>query len=424
MKTHTSHVKGNNHANRKESYTTPSVAASPGEPTIHSDFAAIPAELKKLGRWVNWQFVERDGKRTKVPLDPNIGQPASCSDPQTWGTYADALARFNCDTVDGIGFQLGDSYIGVDLDGCRDPVTGDVEPWAQIIINGLHSYTEVSPSGTGIHILAKGTLPPGGRKKAPIEMYCTGRFLTMTGEHLDGTPGTIEERQTELTDLHAQVFGTGKSSPASVTVAGPANSLADEEIISRASNAKNGDKFRHLWSGDISEYHSQSEADLALCTILAFWTGRDADHIDRLLRQSKLFREKWDERRSADGRTYGELTVEKAINGTGEVWNQSIAPPNGWSPAVSPPNSSCGGNTDPGLIKELADAISSEHKFAQDRGGWLYRYADGVYKPDGEERVKRMVKFFLESWGQTKRWSSGRADEVVEYLPFWEVSAR
>jgi len=326
------------------------------------------------------------------------------------------LARFKCDTVDGIGFQLGDSYTGIDLDDCRDARSGDIEPWAREIIRQLDSYTEISPSGTGIHILAKGTLPPRGRRKGPVEIYSGGRYLTMTGEHLDGTPGTVEERQTELTDFHAQIFGTEQSSGATTAGAVPAvNSLSDDEVINRARNAKNGDKFCRLWSGDSNGYASPSEADLALCMMLSFWTGRDADRIDSLFRLSKLFRPKWDERRSADGRTYGELTVATAIEGTREVWHQPIAPPNGGS----------GGNTDPGLIKELADAISSEDKFAQDRGGWLYRYADGVYKPDGEERVKRMVKFFLESWGQTKKWSSGRADEVVEYLrvdsPFiWE----
>ena len=250
----------------------------------------LPAELKKLERWVNWQFVERDGKSTKVPLDPNTWQPASCSDPQTWGTYADAVARFSCDTVDGIGFQLGSPYTGIDLDGCPRPKTGDIEPWAQKIIASLNSYTEVSPSGAGIHILAKGTLPPLGRRKGPVEIYSDGRYFTVTGSHLDGTPGTVEERQAELTELHAQVFGTAKSSRGTAAVAEPessANSLSDVEIINRARNAKNGDKFGRLWSGGRTGYNSQSEADLALCMLLAFWTGRDADRIDSLFRLSK-----------------------------------------------------------------------------------------------------------------------------------------
>ncbi len=191
MKTHTSPVKGN-HANRQESYTTRSAAATPGEPTPHDNFASFPAELKELVRWVNWRFVERDGESTKAPVDPNTWLPASCSDPDTWGTYADALERFNCDSVDGIGFQLGDSYTGIDLDDCRDPRTGDIEPRAREIIRQLDSYTEISPSGTGIPILTKGTLPPHGRRKGPVEIYCGGRFLAMTGEHLDGTPGPLK----------------------------------------------------------------------------------------------------------------------------------------------------------------------------------------------------------------------------------------
>ena len=137
----------------------------------------IPAELKALARWVNWQFLERDGNSTKVPVDPNTWQPASSSDRDTWGTYADALARFNSDSVDGIGFQLGDSYVGIDLDRCRNPKTGEIESQATEIIGRLSSYAEISPSGTGIHILTKGILPPHG----------------------------------ELAELHAQVFGTAES---------------------------------------------------------------------------------------------------------------------------------------------------------------------------------------------------------------------
>jgi putative DNA primase/helicase len=335
MKTHTSPVKGN-HANRQESYSTPSAAASLGEPTPHNNFAAIPAELKALARWVNWQFVERDGKPTKEPINPQTGNLASCSDPDTWGTYSDALARLNIDSVDGIGFQLGSPYTGVDLDGCRDSATGDIEPWAQKIIASLNSYTEVSPRRCGVHIWVKGNLPPGGRRKGHIEMYCTGRYLTVTGLHLDGTPKTVEERQTELTDLHAQIFGTDQSSGATTAGAVPAvNSLSDDEIINRARNAKNGDKFCRLWSGDSNGYDSPSEADLALCMMLSFWTGRDADRIDSLFRLSKLLRPKWDERHSADGRTYGQVTIEKAIEGTREVWHESIAPQNGGSGGTS-----------------------------------------------------------------------------------------
>lgn len=367
-------------------------------------FGAVPVELKTLPRWVNWRTEVRGDRPTKVPVDPKTGHNASCNDPGTWGTFRDALARLNDDTVDGIGLQLRAPYVGIDLDECRNPESGEIESWAQGIIDRLNTYSEISPSGTGVHIVAKGTLPPRGRRKGHVEMYSSGRFLTMTGLHLDGTPTTIEERQAQLTELHDQIFGrAAPQSPKSSGAAPSANSLADDELIDRASHAENCNKFARLWKGDYSGYDSQSEADLALCMLLAFWTGRDARRIDSLFRQSGLFRPKWDEKHAADGRSYGQMTIEKAIEGTCQVWNQPIA-------------AASGGNAGLGLIKELADAISSEEKFAQDRSGLLYRYAEGVYKPDGEGHVKRLVKALLESWNQSKKWSSGRADEVVEYL--------
>jgi len=170
---------------------------------LRNDFSAIPDELKALVRWVNWRSVERDGKPTKVPIDPKDGRIASCSDPGTWGTFKDALARLSSDSVDGIGFQLGSPYTGIDLDHCRNRKTKKIEPWARAIIWQLNSYTEVSPTGTGVHIIVKGVLPTRGRRKGLVEMYSSGRYLTMTGLHLDGTPVGIEERQAALDDLHA-----------------------------------------------------------------------------------------------------------------------------------------------------------------------------------------------------------------------------
>jgi primase-polymerase (primpol)-like protein len=293
-------------------------------------FANIPSDLKTVARWVNWRIEIRNGKRQKIPIAPKTGYMASCADPQTWGTYAEALARYKSGAVRGIGFQLGDSYTGVDLDDCRDRKTGAIEAWAQEIIEGLNSYTELSPSDEGVHILAKGALPPCGRRKGQVEMYDADHFFTMTGAHLAGTPSTVEERQTTLTEIHAQIFGKNMTQSGESHASGPStSSLFDAELIERASNAKNMEKFGPLWRGDFSAYESQSEADLALCMILAFWTGRNALRIDSLFRQSGLFRPKWDERHSADGRTYGQLTIEKAVERTGEVWIPSVTAASG-----------------------------------------------------------------------------------------------
>jgi hypothetical protein len=288
---------------------------------VEFDGSRIPEELKLLRRWVNWRYVERNGKRTKVPLNPHTGAPASCDDRTTWGGYEEAVGRLRRGEADGIGFQLGPPYVGIDLDKCRNAETGAIEPWAQDIIRAIDSYSETSPSKSGVHILAKGQLPPGGRRKGRLEMYDVSRYLTVTGQRLNGPPATIQERTEELGELHARIFGKNRSRCKPANGAGSANHpLTDAELIEKARRAKDGVKFDCLWRGDYSEYDSRSESDLALCMILAFWTWRDRTRMDRLFRQSGLYRLKWDERHGADGRSYGQLTIDRAIEQTTEVW--------------------------------------------------------------------------------------------------------
>lgn len=173
--------------------------------------AAIPAELRSLPRWVTWRAKPRFGRPTKVPYTPTTGKPASVTDPKTWGTFAEASAA--AARYDGVGFVLvkGDRIVGFDLDRCLDPDTGTMNAEARAIIDEVRSYSEVSPSGTGIRIFARGTLPGGGRKRAGIEIYDGGRFLTVTGAHLTGTPRTLEERTPAIAALHARLFGVEPS---------------------------------------------------------------------------------------------------------------------------------------------------------------------------------------------------------------------
>jgi putative DNA primase/helicase len=129
---------------------------------------------------------------------------ASATAPATRKTWERAVSFCQQQGMAGIGYVFGpeDLYTGVDLDQCRDPATGIIKAWAQEIITALSSYTELSPSETGVHVIIAGKLPPEGRKKDCIEMYDSGRFFTMTGEHLEGTSLTIEHRQAELDTLH------------------------------------------------------------------------------------------------------------------------------------------------------------------------------------------------------------------------------
>jgi putative DNA primase/helicase len=284
--------------------------------------AAIPHELRELEQFLVWRWATTSaGKRTKQPVDPHTGDLASTTNPATWGSYeeaATAIETFDCPGI-GFVFTRQDPYCGVDLDGCRGPQSGEIEEWAKKIIGELDSYSEVSPSGAGVHIIAKGTLPPGGRKSGRFECYDSGRFFTITGGRLEGTPYKIMERSEELRRLHRQVFGENER--ASNEHGEQRNGLSDHEIIARAMREANGGEFAKLWSGESNGHPSASEADLALCSQLAFWTGGEPEAMDRLFRQSGLFRPKWDERHFADGRTYGRATIEKALEGTRDFYD-------------------------------------------------------------------------------------------------------
>jgi len=279
-----------------------------------SAFDHVPAEIQGSVRAVVWRAELRGGKATKVPYcPPRPAVRASVGDPGTWGTFADALAVVCAGEADGPGIVLGAGLVGVDLDHCHDRTTGRLTPPARTIVDALTSYTEVSPSGTGVHVLARGTLPPGRRRTGPVEMYDTGRYFTVTGAQLPGTPDAIYERAAALADLHRRLFGaTPHQRPSALR--GAFDRRNDTEVLARAQAARNGAKFAALWRGDATAYPSGSEADLALCSLLAFWTGGDAAAIDRLFRRSGLFREKWDSRRGAE--TYGAHTIATALAGS------------------------------------------------------------------------------------------------------------
>jgi RecA-family ATPase len=275
--------------------------------------------MRDLRQWLVWRSEKRDGKPTKIPYSPLTGQRASSTTPETWAGYHEAVRACKEHGYGGIGFVFTpeDDLCGVDLDGCLDSETGEIESWAWAIIEELDSYTEISPSGTGVHILVKAILPEGRNRKGRFEAYDRGRYFTVTGKHLAGTPPTIEDRQEELHDVVRRVFGepstNGYREPAAATEAG-ANVLFDDEIIRKALSAANGERFSRLWAGDITGYSSHSEADLAQCGMLAFWTGGDASRIDSLFRQSGLYRKKWDRE------DYRNRTITEALSGKTEFY--------------------------------------------------------------------------------------------------------
>ncbi|MFC7166909.1 hypothetical protein [Halospeciosus flavus] len=290
------------------------------------DPQSIPAALRDIDQWLCWQEQERDGKATKVPVDARTGEFASVTDASTWSDFETAHAGVTTLDASGVGFVFteADSFVGVDLDDCRDAETGRPDGWAKEIVQSLDSYTEVSPSGTGYHVYVCGNLPAGRNRSGHVELYESARFFTVTGAHVDGTPAVVNERNQALRQVHAEYVADGSPSgsgshPAD-TDGATGHDLSDEELLTRARNAKNAPKFERLWRGDTSGYDSHSEADMALCFLLAFWTGGDVAAVDRLFRHSGLYREKWDEPHYADGRTYGAVTAERAVRETSEVY--------------------------------------------------------------------------------------------------------
>lgn len=243
-------------------------------------FQDIPNELKAIDQWCVWHLEDVGAaKPTKVPYDAKTGKLANVNDPATWSDFATAVAYPNCSGI-GFIFTHNDNYAFIDLDDTK----GD-----QIALNRqieIHrefdSYSEISPSGKGLHIIVRGNVP-AGRRRSFIEVYSNQRYATFTGNVYNNKP--IRECQDKLMQLWRQMG----SSPATHIYMGDEDAkYSDEIIIKQASEAINGDKFRQLYTGQWSEaYPSQSEADLALVDIIAFYT-QNKDQIGRIFRTSAL----------------------------------------------------------------------------------------------------------------------------------------
>jgi hypothetical protein len=289
----------------------------------------IPVELRARDQWVCWRYQKtRDSRWTKVPFDAD-GTPASSIDATTWTSIHRVMGAYHEESADGVGFVVSadDDIVAVDLDHCFDRNGRKGEPWAIEVIQKLQSYSEFSPSGEGIRIFIRGKLPnaSSGRKKGNIEIYSAGRYLTVTGHRLKNAPTTVQSRQPEIDWLFQKFFTEPEPKAKPTNGNGAAWHPSDNELLERAFAAKNGEALRRLFQhGDFSAYPSQSEADLALCSMLAFWAA-DLDQLDRLFRRSALYREKWNQKNGSG--TYGSRTLEKAWSSRAEHYGDELSRP-------------------------------------------------------------------------------------------------
>ncbi len=291
------------------------------------NYDKFPQYLKDHGSFCCWNYEEVNGRKTKVPYDPITGQRAKSNDKSTFTYFEVAASKM----YEGIGIGIFDGVCAIDLDHCVAE-DGAFAPSVQAIIDLMQSYTEYSPSGEGLHILfrVEGFKYDSEKyyvmnHKNGIEVYVAGatsKYVTITGNEI-AVHYEFGDRTEELKQLLDQYMK--RPVPEVKTTAGNAintgNNLPDNcELLNKAMNSRNGAEFQNLWNGNWQgKYQSQSEADMALCSSLAFWTGADVGRIDQLFRQSGLMREKWN--RQQAGSTYGAITIQKAIQMTTDVYS-------------------------------------------------------------------------------------------------------
>lgn len=379
----------------------------------------IPAELKALPNWICWR-AEPDPRShsgvSKKPVNPLTGDFAKSNDPNTWSDFETAVSASSKYT--GIAFMFGNSpYFGVDIDDVEEDIWQFRDGGDGIVsefINILQSYTELSQSGKGIHIICRGVLPKNGRRRGNVEMYEDGRYFCMTGDSFSQYM-KITDCTERIKPLHEKYIGGGRE-PVPNRSTAPTVQLPHtaEDIMELAFNAKNGDKFRALYGGDTSGYSSQSEADMAFCNMLAFWCRCDPDLMDAIFRQSGLYRDKWDRRQS--GSTYGKITLHKAISECTEVYEPKLR--DNYSFTIG----SGSGDSKPhfysfddtGNADRMYDLFSNELKYCYADKHWYY-YDGRKWCEDNTGTYGRLADKAVEAMKEeSKLYESDEDDEMAK----------
>lgn len=294
---------------------------------LQNQYIKIPEEMKALKRWICFKLEPKeDGKLNKTPINAISGKPAKSNDSSTWTKFKLAITgcvKYGCD---GIGFMLGDGIFGVDLDDSaykklkKGEITEEqykvervkFDELVKEFTSKLNSYTELSVSKKGYHIICYGNLPEGRRRNdlLGIETYDSLRYFAMTGNTINNIP--LQPREEEIKELWSKYIDDGKAKKNKEMLESyqkPEFELEDDELIKKIMVSKQSEKFEKLfYAGDLSlAYDDHSRADQMLCNLLAFWTNKNKEQMDRLFRNSALYREKWERD------DYRERTLNEAL---------------------------------------------------------------------------------------------------------------
>jgi putative DNA primase/helicase len=316
----------------------------------------IPQELRDRDQWVLWRYKKRDGidKPKKVPFQPGGRARADVSDPATWASFGQVLEELRGPRrYDGIGFVFSkdDPYFGADLDG-----TNPDDERAARFADGFDTYCERSPSGRGLHFIGRGEVP-AGTKGPDGEIYCRGRYFTMTGDVVRDAP--IRDAQDAAMDFYAWLRRNRPGFNGSAVKPGAPTSppMEDAEVLELARRARNGADFETVYSGG-GAFNSASERDLRLASMVAFWT-QDPDQIIRIMRGSGCYRPKMDRQ------DYMRRTIDKALAELEATYSPGASEAS-QEASEEPPDR---GDTP----RRKAD---KEHKHLNMLYGWMHRYPD------------------------------------------------
>ena len=280
------------------------------------DLSKIPNRLRGEPYFCLMKLEKKPSKdkKDKVPYITN-GTRADPTNPEHFTSLENVMKVFAKGGYDGIGIGVFDDVIAIDIDHCVED--GKLNDFATEIVETLKTYAEFSISGTGVHIWARA---PGliydkeryyfNNRAYGLEIYPAGvttKFIVTTVNAINDYD--INECADNLKVILEKYMV--RPAPDKPKVDAPGSYLSDKSVIEKMLASKNAEKTKALWEGEIPEGKSHSEADAALCMILAFWCGGDEEQMDRIFRQSALIRDKWDELHGPD--TYGNLTIRNAI---------------------------------------------------------------------------------------------------------------